>query len=97
MESSPPGESVTLAARSDSGRISFTIQDSGCGMSPETLNRITEPFFTTKSPGGGLGLGTFLVRLFAERLNGNLIFESELGKGTRAILELPLNCHDGKR
>lgn len=97
LESSPPGESVTLAARAGSGRISFTIQDSGCGMSPETLNRITEPFFTTKSPGRGLGLGTFLVRLFAERLNGNLIFESELGKGTRAILELPLNCHDGKR
>jgi len=97
LESSPPDKCVTLSAQSHSDRVSFTIEDSGSGMSPETLNRITEPFFTTKSSGRGLGLGTFLVRLLAERLNGNLIFESELGKGTSAILELPLNCHDGKR
>jgi two-component system, sensor histidine kinase RegB len=96
LESSPPGMSVTLSAQSNSEKISFTVQDTGCGMGPETLNRIAEPFFTTKSPGHGLGLGTFLVRLFAERLNGNLAFESELGSGTRAILELPLIHHDGK-
>ena len=97
LDSSPSGQCVTLAAKSDSGSVIFTVEDSGCGMSPETLNRVTEPFFTTKCSGRGLGLGTFLVRLFAERLNGNLIFESELGRGTSAILELPLHCHDGKR
>jgi two-component system sensor histidine kinase RegB len=58
-------------------------------MSPETLNRIAEPFFTTKAPGRGMGLGTFLARSFAERLGGSLVFESEVGKGTRALLELP--------
>ena len=97
LDSSPSGQCVTLAAKSDSGSVIFTVEDSGCGMSPETLNRVTEPFFTTKCSGRGLGLGTFLVRLFAERLNGNLICESELGRGTSAILELPLHCHDGKR
>lgn len=65
-------------------------------MAPETLSQVSEPFFTTKSPGRGLGLGTFIVRLFAERMHRNLVFESEVGAGTRAILELPLLCHDGK-
>ena len=97
LESSPADKPVTLSVESDAERVRFAIQDSGSGMSAETLQRISEPFFSTKSPGCGLGLGTFLVRLFAESLNGNLIFESKPGAGTTAILELPLTCYDGKR
>ena len=97
LESSRPGQSVTLAAQSEPGRIRFTVQDSGCGMGAETLKHIAEPFYTTKSTGGGLGLGTFLARLFAERLSGSLVFESELGMGTKAILDIPDVRHDGKR
>ncbi len=96
LESSANGQRVTLAARCASGRISFTVQDAGSGMAPETLRRISEPFFTTKGTGRGLGLGTFLVRLFAERMKGSLMLESEAGAGTTAILELPLLHHDGK-
>jgi two-component system sensor histidine kinase RegB len=66
-------------------------------MSPETLNRVAEPFFTTKTAQGGMGLGTFLARAFAERLGGSLTFESELGKGSTALLELPLTCYDEQR
>jgi signal transduction histidine kinase len=65
-------------------------------MTPEILRRVSEPFFTTKGTGRGLGLGTFLVRVFAERLNGGLTFESEAGAGTTAFLDLPLLHHDGK-
>jgi two-component system sensor histidine kinase RegB len=65
-------------------------------MSAETLDHIAEPFYTTKGAAGGLGLGTFLARLFAERLSGSLAFESEVGVGTKAILELPLIHHGGK-
>ena len=96
LDSSAPAQSVTLVAQAEPGTIQFIVQDAGCGMSPETLNRIAEPFFTTKGTGGGLGLGTFLARLFAERLNGSLTFESDLGAGTKAILELPRIDHDGK-
>jgi len=96
LESSTPAQPVRLEVQSEPGRVRFSVQDTGCGMSPETLNRISEPFYTTKGPGRGLGLGTFLVRLFAERLNGSLAFESEVGTGTTAILELPLIRHDGK-
>jgi two-component system sensor histidine kinase RegB len=94
LESSAPGQRVTLTAQSELGKIRFTVQDAGCGMSAENLNHIAEPFYTTKGTGGGLGLGTFLARLFAERLNGSLAFESEVGVGTKAILEISLTHHD---
>jgi len=96
LEASPPGQRATLAAQSEPGKIRFTVQDAGCGMSAETLDHIAEPFYTTKGAAGGLGLGTFLARLFAERLSGSLAFESEVGVGTKAILELPLIHHGGK-
>jgi two-component system sensor histidine kinase RegB len=96
LDSSAPGQRVMLTAQAEPGTIRFIVQDAGCGMSPETLNRVAEPFFTTKGTGGGLGLGTFLARLFAERLNGSLAFESEVGVGTKAILELPRIDDDGK-
>jgi two-component system sensor histidine kinase RegB len=59
------------------------------GMTADVVRRAGEPFFTTKPPGEGMGLGLFLVRLVAEKLGGSLRLESELGKGTRAVLELP--------
>ncbi len=59
-------------------------------MSSSTLNRIAEPFFTTKDPGHGIGLGTFLVRVFAENMKGDLAFESMEGEGTTVKLEVPL-------
>jgi two-component system, sensor histidine kinase RegB len=66
------------------------VRDTGAGMSAEVLQRAGEPFFTTKEPGRGMGLGLFLVRAFAERLGGTLILESE--RGTAATLELPMNA-----
>jgi two-component system, sensor histidine kinase RegB len=80
---------VTLIARVEAGNVRFIVQDEGPGMSPEVLNHIAEPFFTTKQPGVGMGLGTFLVRMFAEHLNGRLSFDSTVGKGSIAVLELP--------
>jgi two-component system, sensor histidine kinase RegB len=68
------------------------VCDTGQGMSEAVLRRIAEPFFTTKEPGKGMGLGTFLVRTFAERLGGELSFKSVPGKGTTATLHLPLGA-----
>jgi len=89
LDASGGGQPVLLSAESVAGKLRFTVQDSGCGMPRETLDRLAEPFFTTKPPGRGMGLGTFLVRAYAESLNGSLEFESEAGVGTKAILELP--------
>ena len=56
-------------------------------MSPDTLRRVGEPFFTTKDAGKGFGLGLFLARVFAERCGGSLALRSD--RGTTAILTLP--------
>jgi two-component system sensor histidine kinase RegB len=55
----------------------------------EVLERVAEPFFTTKAPGKGMGLGAFLAHLFAQTLGGQLSFESEPGRGCTVTLELP--------
>lgn len=83
---------IVARATRHGSRIVFSIADSGPGMSDTVLRRIAEPFFTTKEPGRGMGLGTFLVRTFAERLGGNLSFESAPGHGTTVTLNLPLNA-----
>jgi two-component system sensor histidine kinase RegB len=90
LDASSEPQSVTLSAVRTDQSLEFAVEDSGSGMSPETLHRIGEPFFTTKAPGCGMGLGTYLVRVFADQLGGRLVFESEPGKGTRASLQLPL-------
>jgi two-component system sensor histidine kinase RegB len=83
-------EPVVLAAEAVAGFARFTVSDHGAGMSEEVLRRIAEPFFTTKEPGKGMGLGTFLARALAEQLGGSLRFESTVSVGTSATFEIPL-------
>ena len=83
---SPVDLNVTVAADS----VSFGVQDRGCGMTPDALRHAGEPFFTTKEPGKGMGLGIFLVRTLADRLGGRLLLESSVDRGTSAALTLPL-------
>jgi two-component system sensor histidine kinase RegB len=90
LDAASEAQPVTLGVVRNAESLEFVVTDTGCGMSRETLNRVAEPFFTTKAPGSGIGLGTYLVRVFAEQLGGRLAFESEPGKGTRALLQLPL-------
>jgi two-component system sensor histidine kinase RegB len=59
-------------------------------MKPETLERIGDPFFTTKEPGHGMGLGIFLTQNVLRRLGGELHFESRIGSGTLATIRLPV-------
>ncbi len=73
----------------ESGRIRATVIDQGRGMSPEVLARVGEPFFTTKVPGEGMGLGLFLTRVLAEQLGGEFHITSSPEHGTEARFELP--------
>lgn len=75
-------------AESDAG-FTFTVVDTGTGMSEEVLAQATEPFFTTKGPGRGMGLGLFLARSVVGLLGGTLAIESKLGTGTRVTMTLP--------
>ena len=58
-------------------------------MSQEMLRRAGEPFFTTKEPGRGMGLGLFLVRLVAQQCGARFSIDSKIGVGTTCVLELP--------
>jgi two-component system sensor histidine kinase RegB len=79
---------IFLEIASQKNRIRFVVRDEGPGMPEDVLKRIGEPFFTTKPPGQGMGLGTFLVRAFAECVGGSLHFDSEPGHGTAATLDI---------
>lgn len=81
---------VVIKARCDGKDVSLLVCDNGCGMDREVLRHVTEPFFTTKEPGKGMGLGTFLVRTFAERVGGSLTYTSAPSRGTIATLTLPM-------
>jgi len=80
---------VTIRFTARHGIVRMAIEDRGSGMSDEARRRVGEPFFTTKSPGKGIGLGVFLARSFAERMNGTLEHAPNADGGTTAILELP--------
>jgi two-component system sensor histidine kinase RegB len=85
---------VVLRLRGDLDTLKFAVEDSGTGMAPDVLRRASEPFFTTKSPGQGMGLGLFLVRTLAERLNGDLDIKSVAGTGTTVIFSIPRETED---
>lgn len=70
--------------------VRLSVSDTGCGMTPDVLARVTEPFFTTKPAGEGVGLGLAMVRNFVEQSGGALTIESAIGRGTTAHLWLPV-------
>lgn len=67
----------------------ITIEDSGVGIPEDVKPKIFQPLFTTKSKGQGFGLA--VVKRLVEVQGGTIGFESELGKGTRFIIQLPKN------
>ncbi|MDQ8697496.1 ATP-binding protein [Hyphomicrobium sp. LHD-15] len=85
-------EEATLGDRQEASQASYvcvTVTDTGCGMDEETLQKATEPFFSTKELGKGTGLGLSMVHGLARQLDGALKLSSEVGVGTRAELWLP--------
>ncbi|HET7825317.1 MAG TPA: ATP-binding protein [Anaeromyxobacter sp.] len=89
VQASPPGAQVTLRVVEENGRVRASVIDQGKGMTPDVLARVGEPFFTTKVPGEGMGLGLFLTRALAEQLGGAFQIVSRPGAGTEAWIELP--------
>jgi PAS domain S-box-containing protein len=69
--------------------VRLAVTDSGSGIAPDVIERVMEPFFTTKEFGKGSGLGLSMVYGFAKQSNGAFLIDSELGRGTTAELWLP--------
>jgi two-component system sensor histidine kinase RegB len=89
LQASAPDAPVALRITAERGRVRAAVTDRGPGMPPEVLARVGEPFFTTKGPGDGMGLGLFLTRALAEQLGGEFHIASRPGEGTEAWIDLP--------
>lgn len=80
------GGKLKVSTKKTTGFVEVIFQDTGKGMSKETMEKIFDPFFTTKAKGMGIGLA--ICKKFVERNGGNISVESELGKGTTFIVKL---------
>ena len=87
---------LTLRVRREGARIAVAVADTGCGIAPEDLPRVTDPFFTTKPVGQGTGLGLSIVRRIVEEHGGELDVSSRVGQGTTITVRLPVRTKAGE-
>jgi signal transduction histidine kinase len=83
-----------MGRRVDGDKIAVRVSDNGCGISDENLQKIFEPFFSTKRDSGGTGLGLSITYGLVQRLGGQIAAESELGKGTTFTVTLPVETKE---
>jgi len=81
------GEIRITAGREPDSRVRIVIADTGCGIAPNQLALVLEPFFTTKPQGNGLGLS--ICRSIVWDMGGEIRLQSEINRGTEVILRLP--------
>jgi two-component system NtrC family sensor kinase len=84
------GEIVITTRLNDPDHVSIRFSDTGCGIPPENLGKIRDPFFTTKEVGTGTGLGLSIVDEIIRSHGGELLIESEVGKGSVFTVILPI-------
>ena len=82
-------EAVRMGSPDGREQVRISVEDTGVGIPPEALGRILEPFFTTKSAGGGTGLGLAVVQRVITGAGGSVDVSSDVGRGTRVTLSLP--------
>jgi signal transduction histidine kinase len=88
LESMPNGGTLTIRAEQDRNYIAIKIEDTGCGIAPEQLDAIYDPFVTSKTRGAGLGLT--MVHQVVMNHHGEINMSSQLNKGTRVTIRLPI-------
>ena len=93
IQAMPEGGTLQVAAYKEQNMLVLTVSDTGKGIPDELKPKIFMPLVTTKAKGQGFGLA--VVKRLVEALHGTLTFESEIGKGTKFIIELPLEKQKG--
>jgi len=81
---------ITIETQNTGGSIKITFEDTGCGIAQGSINRIFDPFYSTKEPGKGTGLGLAVSYRIIEQMGGEITAESRQGKGTALHVILPL-------
>jgi len=81
---------IEVIQNRDNGEVDISVQDTGCGIAPESLDKLFNPFFTTKTDGTGLGLA--IVKKIVDIHNGTITVESEVGHGSTFEITLPANA-----
>lgn len=89
LDVSAGSSEIRISSWEDAGAVFFEVSDSGPGLAREMLERIGEPFLTTKEPGSGMGLGLFLTKAFVSQSGGSFELESSDGTGTSVRLSFP--------
>jgi signal transduction histidine kinase len=91
IDATPPGGRVSVSTRPDDGRQSVLVEvrDTGEGIAPAHRRQIFEPFFSTKAPGRGTGLGLFISSEIVRDHKGSIDVESEPGRGSAFRVTLP--------
>jgi signal transduction histidine kinase len=86
----PPEHRLDIVKTLREEMVEIRIRDTGIGMSPEVCRHAFESFFTTKEISKGTGLGLFISYNLITEMDGTIELESELGKGTTAIIRIPV-------
>jgi len=84
------GGTITIETKKEDQNIKITFADTGSGISPEHMPKLFDPFFTTKEVGKGTGLGLSISHGIIQKHGGKIFVESELGKGTKFTIYLPI-------
>lgn len=82
---------INVQSKFENGSVDVLIQDNGIGISEDALPRLFDPFFTTKKVGEGTGLGLWVSYNIVKSFQGEILVESEEGKGTTFIIKFPIN------
>jgi signal transduction histidine kinase len=85
-----PVHRVRVTARTDADFVAISVSDTGTGIAPDVLEKIFDPYFTTKAAGKGTGLGLAISQSIARELGGDLIVESVHGEGATFIALFPI-------
>ncbi|HEY6866231.1 MAG TPA: ATP-binding protein [Candidatus Eisenbacteria bacterium] len=95
LQAMPHGGTLTLRTRRAGDKVRIEVEDTGTGIDPAHLERIWDPFFTTKPVGQGTGLGLSISRQVIHRHHGTIRVESQPGRGARFVIEIPIEVPGG--
>jgi len=91
MQATKTGGRIAVRTAVERDSVRIVVEDTGCGIAPADLPRLFEPFFSKRPAGQGTGLGLFISNTLIRQMGGSIQVESEAGKGSRFVVELPLD------